>query len=70
MAVVAGHDDGQVIVLYEVPVNEGPCNPPVAVGEGMNLSEPMVEARRQQQGMVDLGLSDVFGVPVQSVDWG
>ena len=67
VAIMAGDDDGQVVVLHEVPGDEGPCDPAVAVLEGVYLHEPVVELRRHQRGMVDLGVCDVVMVPAQQV---
>ena len=61
-SVVAGHDDGQVVVLDEVPGDQCSRHSAVAVGEGMDLGEPVVEPRGDQQGVVGVGPFDVFAV--------
>lgn len=65
--VMAGYDDGQVVVLHEVPCDEGPRDAAVAVGEGVNLGEPVVEPRGDQQGVVGVGLGGVLAVPGEQV---
>ena len=57
--VVSGHDDGQVVMLHEVPGDQRPRHVAVAVCERVELHEPVVGPRRHQQGMVDLGAFDV-----------
>ena len=63
VAIMAGDDDGQVVVLHEVPGDEGSRDPAVAVLKGVDLGEPVVQPRRYQQGVVSLGLGHVLIVP-------
>ena len=67
VAVVPCHDNRRVVVLKQVPGDEGARDPTVAVLEGVNLHQPVVEPRRHRQGAVDVGLGRVFGVPCQQV---
>ena len=40
--VAAGHDDGQVVALHQVPSDEGARRAAVAVGEGVYLREAVM----------------------------
>ena len=54
-------------MLHQVPCDEGPRDAAVAVGEGVNLGEPVVEPRGDQQGVVGVGLGGVLAVPGEQV---
>ena len=52
---------------HEVPVDEGLSHGFVSVCEGVDLDEPVVEPRRHQQRVVDVGLARVLVVSGQQV---
>ena len=50
-----------------MPGNEGARHAAVAVLKGVDLREPVVESRRHQERVIDIGLRRVLAVPGQQV---
>ena len=59
--VVSCDDNRQVVVLYEVPGDEGPCGSSVPVLEGVDLREAVVGPPGHQQRAVDVGMEAGVG---------
>ena len=67
VAVMARHDDGQVVVLHQVPGDEGARDAAVAVRERVYLREAVMQPGGDQQWVVFIGLLHVFVVPGEQV---
>ena len=52
----------QAVVLDEVLGDEDPRHASIAICRGMDMREPVVEPRCDQQGVVDAGLREVLAV--------
>ena len=50
-----------------MPRDQSPRDATVAVGERVNLHEPVMQPSRYQQGVIDVGLGDVLAVPTRQV---
>ena len=54
-------------MLHQVPGDEGSRDAAVAIWEGVDLREPVEQPCCHRQGVVDVRLGAVVGVPVEQV---